>query len=594
MVPDVAAANLWDEIELAALGGEHARALERALVAWRARRHGAIADLIDVLASKIPGEPIGGNGAKAFQAAWLARAAGTGAQPAQIGGLVSALTRSIPMPHQYFWEEGSAAARFAAWFERVEALAALPDDPRIATALFELVRRAPWSSYYASDTAAPYEPALRLIERIADERLLPPMRALVATPTASRQMTRRYLAGALPPVIAALEDAQHRQRPLDAAEHERCERLIERLGGRVRPVARSDGAVRHEDEAALLELVASSPEDDAPREVIADLWLERQDPRGELVTLQLRAARGTATPAHDKTIRALLREHEKAWLEDIALVTKNRVFRRGFLEEIELVQNAAADPKVWESAPLDPRLGTVRTIRKGKANEAHYRRFVFSPAMRSLREVTVVSKGMLKAVCERAEPWPIEHLDLAFMPDKKAFAAIAASASLAGLSKVTAGVTHGNVEKLLPLAAWFAHERPIERIAAAPLRWYTDTAPLAAWLAAARTTLAHVPVVELDFSTGQESRMLARRGTTGLRVELVCFHVYFIRAVLAALPDVEHVLLRAPGDDVHSCDANEGRQVLSAFRPGLVELDPTWTAALAAPPRAGPPRHRDA
>ncbi len=581
----------WDEIEAAVDAGDLGRALERALGAWRARRHAVIADLVDVLGAKTAGDPVTANGATAFQAAWVARA--KDAPAGRIGALLGGLTRSIPMPHEYFWEEGSAPRRFAAWFERLEALAALPDDPRIAAALFDVVRRAPWSSYYLVDTAAAYDPALRLIERTADERLLPAMRDLLETPTASRQLTRRHLSAALPAVIGALEDAQRRQRALEPEERERCERIIERLGGRVgtgRPEPRAHAT--HEDEAALLELVVASPEDDDPREVLADFWLERQDPRGELVMLQLKMSRGAATASDEKAIRALLREHERTWLDDVALVTKKRVFRRGFLDEIELVQNAAADPKVWESAALDPRLATVRTVRKGKANEAHYRRFLFSPAMRSLRDLTVVSKGMLKDVCERPEPWPIEHLDLAFMPDKKAFAAIASSRSLPALARVTAGVTQGNVDKLLALAASFASERPIERIAAAPVRWYNELAPLASWLIAAQTTLAHVPIVEIDFSTIDENRIVARRGNTGLRLELVCAHMYFMSALLPLLRDVEHVRVRVPdGGEARFYDLDEARRLLAAYPSDVVDLDAGWTAALRAP---SSPRHRDA
>jgi len=227
-----ARAMTWDDIASAVDAGEHERALDGALAAWRARRDGRLADLVDVLGSSTPPEPFSANGAKAFQAAWLARA--NRATPAMLGGLLATLTRSIPMPPRPSWEEGSAAARFAAWFERVEALSNLPDDPRIAAALFDVVRRAPWSSHYPSETAAAYAPALRLIERIGDERLITPMRSLVDTPTASRQTTRRYLSSALPAVIGALEDAQSRQQPLDPAERERCERIIEQLGGRVR------------------------------------------------------------------------------------------------------------------------------------------------------------------------------------------------------------------------------------------------------------------------------------------------------------------------------------------------------------------------
>lgn len=46
---------------------------------------------------------------------------------------------------------------------------------------------------------------------------------------------------------------------------------------------------RELEERALLERIASTPDDDGPRQVFADLLIEREDPRGSFIALQLRA-----------------------------------------------------------------------------------------------------------------------------------------------------------------------------------------------------------------------------------------------------------------------------------------------------------------
>jgi uncharacterized protein (TIGR02996 family) len=572
----------WKELEAAIETTAWSEALELALQGWRERRHAALADLVDLLASRVTEEPVAARVADqgSFQETWLALA--EAGRAADMGPLLASVARSLPMPQRAYWEAGTMPVRYAPWLARLAALERLPNDPRVATALFEIVHKAPWTGGWGtSDTADIYDSTLALLGRTGDERLLAPMRTLHAAPVASRQVVRTYLAEALPGAIASIEDARAKRRPLEEEEVARCERLIDALGGRLRRADASLRSAPSEDEDALLELVLGDLEDDGPREVLSDFWLERGDPRGELVTLQLRAARKAATEADEKAVRALLREHERAWLGELALVTKSRVFARGFLDEVELLQNAAAEPKVWESAPLSPSLATVRTIHKGKANETHYRRFVLSPMARSLRELTVISKGMLAEACGRAAPWPIQHLALAFMPDKKVLDSIVRSTAFPRLTKVTLGLTEGKVDKVLALAAPFTHARKLQCIAVTPLRFYLETGPLAAWLEAARGSLAHVAAVELTLQGGQS--IIARAGKTGLRVELVTEHLYFGRSILPGLRQVEQLVLRLPqgvGEPSHR-EPDDAANVLAALRPASLETDEGWTRLLA-------------
>ena len=78
---------------------------------------------------------------------------------------------------------------------------------------------------------------------------------------------------------------------------------------------------------ALYAAVHADPSDDGPRQVLADALLERGDPRGELIALQLARARGEPTVAARET--ALLREHASEWAGELARAG-TVVFERGF------------------------------------------------------------------------------------------------------------------------------------------------------------------------------------------------------------------------------------------------------------------------
>jgi uncharacterized protein (TIGR02996 family) len=87
----------------------------------------------------------------------------------------------------------------------------------------------------------------------------------------------------------------------------------------------------------LLADVAESPNDDGPRLVYAD-WLQQQpDPvqraRGEYIALACSAQRSSARTAR---MRALLDEHEHAWLAPLGGRIGEHVWARGFVEACEL------------------------------------------------------------------------------------------------------------------------------------------------------------------------------------------------------------------------------------------------------------------
>ncbi|HEY1551044.1 MAG TPA: TIGR02996 domain-containing protein [Kofleriaceae bacterium] len=84
------------------------------------------------------------------------------------------------------------------------------------------------------------------------------------------------------------------------------------------------------DEWDLQAAIIASPDDDTPRSVYADWLLERGDPRGEFIALQLEHAAGRSTRAKLVREGELLRAHGEAWGGAIAKWFIWPAFERGF------------------------------------------------------------------------------------------------------------------------------------------------------------------------------------------------------------------------------------------------------------------------
>lgn len=168
-------------------------------------------------------------------------------------------------------------------------------------------------------------------------------------------------------------------------------------------------------EAALLAQIAAAPDDDAPRAVLADLLLARQDPRGELIALQLERARGlTGDPAREAT---LLAAHQAQWLAGLAdmIVLEGIVFARGFLDRC-VVRGQAVD-RLTQTAG-DPRWATVREIEcdgwHSGGTEA-MAAVLTHPVARALRKVTGIGSRVFDALATGPTPLPIEEISVAWL-----------------------------------------------------------------------------------------------------------------------------------------------------------------------------------
>lgn len=188
-----------------------------------------------------------------------------------------------------------------------------------------------------------------------------------------------------------------------------------------------DGAASAAEVAALRAAVYASPNDDAPRAVLADLWLAQGDPRGELVALQL----GPPSDAVAARVRALLRDHAGGWFApETEGVLQHMTFERGFPSVAGLAPDRVAPAEAWDRASRDPALATLTALQRGGASAARYAAFAASPALRGLRWVDAGVPGALAALAA-GPPRPIETLFFARLPSARLLSRVVTSPALA-------------------------------------------------------------------------------------------------------------------------------------------------------------------
>ena len=154
----------------------------------------------------------------------------------------------------------------------------------------------------------------------------------------------------------------------------------------------------------LVREVIARPGDDGVRAVLADVLQAAGDPRGELISLQLLAARGDRD--RDARIAELLRAHAGSWLGALRDHTVACCFDRGFVSRLALAVYWSTDDARWPSLLAEPALATVEDLVATPAPA--YARFVASPTLHNLRRVLVRERVMLAALA--TSPARIEHV----------------------------------------------------------------------------------------------------------------------------------------------------------------------------------------
>jgi len=169
---------------------------------------------------------------------------------------------------------------------------------------------------------------------------------------------------------------------------------------------------------ALLARVLRETEDSALRQVWADALLERGDPRGEAIALQVAAGGQPLNAAQDKRARSILSKHAVEWLGPLAGILmhkKGLVFDRGLLKACHVqvksvpALEAAVGHPLWSAVERmwfcdrfawDPRIVPL----------------LVHPVMRSLREL--IGVGM-NTVFPRlaAHTSPLPHTTIQLVDD---------------------------------------------------------------------------------------------------------------------------------------------------------------------------------
>ena len=226
----------------------------------------------------------------------------------------------------------------------------LPDDPRVTVFLIECLRKARWPGA-SGDTI--WSLIFKRLVALADQRALAPLREAAARPPYF--LGARHTAWIVSQLVAtadALERVTTKRKPDDAATNA----LVA-----AQPVAPPKAGwlvAANPIDDALVQDVWAAPDDDAVRSVVADALLERNDPWGELISLQLLG--GTK---HRDEVAKLLRKHAARFAGPIAKVSTQRdmVFERGFLASC-LIERGMIGRRVWEEVANAPHWATVHTV----------------------------------------------------------------------------------------------------------------------------------------------------------------------------------------------------------------------------------------
>jgi len=141
-------------------------------------------------------------------------------------------------------------------------------------------------------------------------------------------------------------------------------------------------------EAALLAAIYSDPDADEPRLVYMDWLIERGDPRGEFIALQMARHRSESGELRRKEARReaqLQEEHLDRWLGEVAPYVSRRYpgwprFSRGFLDAVAIACPRPLAPALAEH----PMFSTVTEL-SGEC------RAIIRPALRMLRRVLPVN-----------------------------------------------------------------------------------------------------------------------------------------------------------------------------------------------------------
>ena len=353
---------------------ERETALRELIAAWRRSRSPYIAGVIDQVSNQIaaalPDLPTTGN-RRASQAAWLAVAAER--REHDLPRLLAALTGAIETVP-------STDARL-----RLEAIADWPDDPRTTAAVERQLRDLP---YYAATTKPFWAALFDQLVRHGDPRAIAMLEGLAgqfATFVPSWSDADVMVAW-FERTARATADRLRARWPQLPAELDRTDvALCDEIGGAV--------SAAEDRIASLLAAIYANPDDPDVRQVYSDALLERGDPHGEFIALQL------ANRDPDRQA-ALLAAHQDAFSGPFAMTAfvEASGFRGGFPDAVRL---NSLDGMVG-----NPAWATVRRLELNLYNAPLPEELLRHPVMARLDHLGVLDEEWLRSLLR----WPTIHM----------------------------------------------------------------------------------------------------------------------------------------------------------------------------------------
>jgi uncharacterized protein (TIGR02996 family) len=220
-------------------------------------------------------------------------------------------------------DKGSIQAR-----GRVETLVEWPMDPRIdrwaADRYVEVT--------YTSTGARPFWTRMvPLASRVVD-----PAASLTFTKARKKVAKDHFLAPYLERIRAAIGEVP------EVPMTDETQRVVTAVRASLDASAAKAKPARAGDVEALLAAVLAKPDDEGPRIVLADVLMEAEHPRGELIALQTEATRRELTAAEQKRERELIKANRKELLGPLdAILKPESTFAKGFLARAFLKQGNA-------------------------------------------------------------------------------------------------------------------------------------------------------------------------------------------------------------------------------------------------------------
>lgn len=221
------------------------------------------------------------------------------------------------------------------------------DDPALARWILDVLGNPP---FYAASSAPLYDALVDELAALRDRRLadeLPRVCEVLEARLRYKSQSRPLIAR-LEAVAATLPAAAPVNDPALAAIHRELH---------------SSAAPARTIEALFADVYAN-PDDDGPRQVLGDALIERGDPRGEFIQLQLARGRGGAVTPRETE---LLKRHGKQWLGPLATVLSfgkgysSTRFERGFVARADFIF------KIEQKLPLivdDPGWSTIEEFER--------------------------------------------------------------------------------------------------------------------------------------------------------------------------------------------------------------------------------------